>query len=60
MGPKLCMSTQAMVLLALFSIHPHLFFVLQVSLNKDPAQIGLFSNVLDVRVPIDGFVDCYS
>ena len=54
MGPKLCMRTQAMVLLALCSIQL-LFFVDRVSLNKGPGRVDLFGYVFDVCVPVDDF-----
>ena len=53
------MRTQAMVLLALCSIQL-LFFVDRVSLNKGPSRVGLFTNVFNMRVPVDGLVDCYA
>ena len=34
--------------------------MLQVSLNKGPGRVGLFANVFNVCVPVDGFVDGYS
>jgi hypothetical protein len=37
-----------------------LWAVLQVSLNKGPGRVGLFVNVFNVCVPVDGFVDGYS
>jgi hypothetical protein len=32
----------------------------EVSLNKGPGRVGLFVNVFNVCVPVDGFVDGYS
>ena len=62
MGPKLYMRTQAIVLLALCSIYSlcTLWAVLQVSLNKGPGRVGLFANVFNVCVPVDGYMDGYS
>jgi hypothetical protein len=37
-----------------------LWTVLQVSLNKGPGRVGLFTNVFNMRVPVDGLVDCYA
>jgi hypothetical protein len=30
-----------------------------ISGNKNPGRVGLFTNVFNMRVPVDGFVDCY-